>query len=108
MRQPTSDAVAYAWWRAALAGDPVAVHEDEPQAGFFKSRLAYRGPFFPASIWIEGDVCPDTGELLSDERFACEVNGARRDPFEQWQYLAKRPVTRAEYDELKIMARELA
>jgi hypothetical protein len=53
-----------------------AVLEDEPQAGFFAvRRFRYgewvKGPFVPARIWIEpGEIDPETGELLSDERFA--------------------------------------
>ena len=99
MRQPTPEHVALAWWKAACDGDPVAIHEDEPQAGFFKTRLAYRGVFWPARIWIVSPI-DDDGELVAAEWFACEVAGEPRDAEEQWVWLAKRPVPISEYRQL--------
>lgn len=99
MRQPTPDAKAYVWWRAVIAGDPVSYHLNEIHAGFFKTRLTYRGPWWPARIWIVSEVDAD-GMLTGEERFACHVAGEAADALEQWPYLAKRPVPLAEYQQL--------
>ena len=108
MRQPSGDS-AYDWWRTALREGVAAagVHEDEPHPGLYKRRVAPRGPFVPARIFWVGEVAPETGELLSDERLACEIHGSPADPYEQWLWLAKHPITTDEYDDLIVIARGL-
>lgn len=108
MREPTPDAVSYAWWLAAVSGERLPTHENEVHCGLFKKRLVARGPWVPASIYIERTVCPETGELLSDEKLRCEINGHPADPFEAWVWLAKHPVDQTEYDDLKLMAMEMS
>lgn len=107
MREPTPEASLYEWWRAATAGERVPVHEDEPQCGLFKRRIAPRGPFIPASIYVVREVDEESGELLSDERLACEVNGHPRDPQAEWLWLAKNPITQDDYDDLTILAKDM-
>jgi len=108
VRTPTPEGEAFRWWRETLAGLNPPIHEDEPHCGYFKTRRAYRGPFYPASIFLIGETDPETGELTSDERFACEINGRRFDAYEQWQWLAKHPVPLKTYHELQQMMREFA
>jgi hypothetical protein len=39
-----------------------------------KLRLVKQGPWVPARCWVvDGDRCPDTGDLLSDQRLAFQV-----------------------------------
>lgn len=104
IRQPTPVSRLYAWHRAALAGKPVTIHEGEPECGWFKTRLVKGGPFVPASISIERDV-DENGELSSDERLVCEVNGERRNPVSAWLSLCKNPISRAEYLDLQDLQR---
>lgn len=104
IRQPTPVSRLYAWHRAALAGKPVTIHEGEPQCGWFKTRMVKGGPFVPASITIQREV-DENGELTSDERLVCEVNGERRDPVNAWLSLCKNPISRAEYLDLKDLQR---
>lgn len=104
IRQPTPVSRLYAWHRAALAGAPVPIHEGEPHCGWYKTRLVKGGPFVPASISIVRDV-DEHGELTCDERMVCEINGEPRDPRRAWLSVCKRPISRAEYLELKDLQR---
>lgn len=108
MRTPTPNHVLYSWWNAAVHGERLPTHESEVHCGLFKKRLVARGPWVPASIYIERTVCPDTGELLSDERLRCEINGNAADPEEAWVWLARNPITQDEYDLLTVMAKEMS
>lgn len=72
---------------------------NNPECGWYKTRLVKGGPFVPAKIWYEdGDRCPDTGELMSDQILMCMINTEARNPFVEWTRLAKSPITEAEYD----------
>ena len=96
MRNPTPPHIALAWWRAALDGQ-ARITNDEPQCGFFKRRLVKGGAWVPARIWLDAEVDPETGELLTDERYQCEVNGQYADPFDAWPWLCAHPISEAEY-----------
>lgn len=96
MRRPTPMAALHAWHRAALRGlSPV--NDGTPQCGWYKRRLVRGGVFVPARIWMVQDICPETGELLSDEILRCEVNGLPADPEEAWVWISGHPVTEQEY-----------
>lgn len=95
MRIPTPHAEAYNWHREAMAGLDPEVGQ-EPQCGWFKRRLVKNGPFVPARIWLDADV-DEAGELISDERFQCEVNGQWADAENQWQWLCGEPITEQEF-----------
>lgn len=97
MRSPTTSAQAYSWHRKALAGENPPVHEGAPQCGWFKRRLVKGGPFVPARIFMQSEMDPETGELLSDEKLVAEVNGKRADPTECWTWICGQPISRAEY-----------
>jgi len=110
MRQPSTLAQKWAWWEAAVNGLDPPIHDGEPQAGFFAVRkFRYgewvKGPFVPARIWWEpGELDPETGELLSDERCCAEVDGVRVDPWRTWTWLARRPIPEREWEFLKAMS----
>lgn len=88
-----------------MAGERVPCHESEPHAGYFKTRLVYRGAWFAARIWIERETDED-GQLTGDERFLCEIDGEPRDAYEQWQWLAKHPISYTEWRELRAQLRD--
>jgi len=96
IRQPSSISEIYAWHRAALAGKRPPIHDGEPQCGWFKARMVKGGPFVPASITLQREVDAN-GDLASDEVVVCEVNGFNRDAEREWVWLAKNPITRADY-----------
>jgi hypothetical protein len=98
MRTPTPPSKAYAWYRAAIAGEAPPTHDGLPECGWFKVKLIAGGPWCAAKIWIERSIDPMTGELTEPEKMLCEVDGMRRDPAKIWTYL--RPISREEYDAL--------
>ena len=107
MREPSTPEQRWAWWEAAVAGDVPPVHDNDPQAGFFAVRkFSYgawvKGPMVPARIWWEpGEIDPETGELLSDERCCAEVDGKPVNPWSSWTWIARRPIPEMEWKWLK-------
>jgi hypothetical protein len=110
VRTPSTPAERWAWWEAAVAGEAPPVHEAEPQTGFFAvRRFRYgdwrQGPFVPARVWWEpGEIDPETGELLSDERCRAEIDGKPADPWSKWTWIARRPISESEWKWLKAQA----
>ena len=98
IRRPTPPSKAYAWHRAALAGENPPTHDGFPECGWFKARLVKGGPFVAARIWLEREIDPMTGELAAPEEYRCEIDGMPRDPDRAWTYLT--PISREEYDRL--------
>ena len=96
MRRPTPVAVLHDWHAAALRG-LAPVNDGTPRCGWYKRRLVKGGVFVPARIWMAQDICPETGELLSDEILQCEVNGFSADPEEAWTWISANPVTEQEF-----------
>lgn len=110
MRAPTPRSVLYAWHAnalKALARYPdlraagIEIDPNAPQCGWYKRRMIRNGPFLAAEIWMDQDVLD--GELISDEKLRCEVNGAAADPIDQWTFLAARPITEKEFRHLRQM-----
>ncbi len=107
MRTPTPESELYDWHRRALAGEKPPVWEAEPQCGWFVRSFSDRGTLFPAMIFVEREICEETGELLSDEKLRCitaqpgdgwpSIAGHDVDPYETWIDLAKRPISKEEY-----------
>jgi hypothetical protein len=102
MRQPSS----YAWHTAALAyyathgnlrGFPGGLQEDEFHVGWYRRRKHSKGPWLPASVSVEAPFDPETGELLGDELWRCEVCGEPRDLAEEWTFLCGQPISREAY-----------
>ena len=109
MRQPTTPAERWRWWEAALAGDPLPVYEDEPQAGFYRVRkFRYGewvgGPWVPARVWWENGETDEEGALLSDETCRAEIDGKGVDPWLSWTWIAKHPITTTEWEWLRAMS----
>lgn len=103
MRQPTTPELAYRWYSEALEArrnhfDPPPIDESDPRPGFYKRRFDKTGVFVPARIWLVQHVLD--GELIADEKVACEIGGERFEPLEVWLYLCENPIPRSEYDHL--------
>ena len=97
-REPTDDE-AYAWHRAALARLAPVIINEEPHCGWYKRKLVAKAVFVPARIWLDvpEHAIDAAGELVDQPVMRCEVNGQPRDPFEQWQWLADKPISEAEF-----------
>lgn len=110
LRQPTGLLERWAWWERAIAGQDVPYTEDEPECGFYRVRkfpygVWARGPWLPARVWLEpGEIDPETGELLSDEIIKMEIDGKRVNPWTNWSWIAKRPITETQWKQLKAMS----
>ena len=73
----------YAHWRDALAGKPVAIHDGNPQPGFYKMRKGKDGPWQPVAIWPGDD-----GALI------CRIGPERGDPVAAWSWCSKHPIAK--------------
>jgi hypothetical protein len=91
MRTPSSSFALLLWHRAAITGQRPVI-TSEPQCGWFKRRMAKKCCWVPAVIFVHREICGETGELLSDERLLCDLDGSRADVDEQWLHLAKNPI----------------
>lgn len=60
MRAPTPLAEQLSWWRQALdaltAGSSLTARSDQPQPGFYRTRLTRGGPWVPARIELVQDI----------------------------------------------------
>ena len=74
------------------------IDQNDPQPGFYKTRLVKKGPWVPARIYWQGERDEETGELIEDERLFCEIDGRPADPFDRWTYLCGNPITEAEFN----------
>lgn len=76
---------------------------DRPEPGFFKARQGKQ--WLPAVIRYETARDPDSGAILDrSPKLRCYVGAEERDPHLAWPWL--RPVDRAEYDRLCLLAQE--
>lgn len=74
----------YLWWTNALAGNIGPIHEDTPNAGFFRRKMR-DGTMAGIAIWYDGD------------KPVALVNGKSADANEAWIAGAKRPVEESAY-----------
>jgi hypothetical protein len=68
-------------WRAALAGAPLPVHENDPQPGYYRIRASRGGPWLPVAIWQDSD-----GQLKALR------DGREADPQDLWTWCCRNPV----------------
>lgn len=54
---------------------PIVTKTGAPAPGTYCLRLVKGGPAVAARIWVEEERDPETGELLSDQRLFCEIDG---------------------------------
>jgi hypothetical protein len=75
---------------------------DLPAPGYYCTRLVKGGVAVAARIWIEEDRDPETGELMADQKWMAEIDGAgafdcTAVPPRGWPWW---PITKAQYDYL--------
>ena len=98
MRKPTTINEQYRWHAEAIVKLQPPIHADDPQCGWYRTKLTKGGVWVPAQIWLEQDIDPLTGQLANDERFYCVINGQHKDAYEHWHWLAAEPITEDEYE----------
>ncbi|MBB3997248.1 hypothetical protein [Aureimonas pseudogalii] len=84
--------LTYDWYFAALSNPSqvgrapqLAVHENEPQPGFYRKRRGKNGPFDPVAIW------PEDGSLVA------MLGNEIADPHDLWTWVCRSPVTEEAY-----------
>ena len=101
MTRPRSQSKLFEWHTQAL--EDIGLHlspevTDEVQCGWFKRRLVKGGIFIPARISMHQPIDQETGDLVGDEVFQCELAGHYADAETQWHWLCQTPITEAEYN----------
>jgi hypothetical protein len=81
------------WWLAAVDGQALPRSPDDPQPGYYKTRVIKRGPWVACRIWRD-----DTGELH------CRVGDEMTDPVTVWTFA--QPVTVQEWAHLEKLRQE--
>ena len=110
MNEPTPPEVFLAHWRNET-GDPSdhprAIkhlrdrHYEDPEPGYYKTRLRSGGPWVPVHIELVQPIDPETGLLEADEFLRAFVDGERigqRRLEDKWLYM--RPIKKTEFDAL--------
>ena len=85
-----------AWWREEMTVPGQKV-PDDPQSGFYKTKLAKGAPWVPARIYREpeqGEDGKDTGRDL----IYCTVDGKPRDPAAMWVRLSMYPISEEDFN----------
>lgn len=89
------------WWQEELTikrgrkdPEPMPVI---PQCGFYQRRLVHLGPFVAARIWREPEIDFITEQPSGRDVLLCEVDGKRREPFDQWGYLCTAPISERDF-----------
>ena len=80
----------YSYWRNALNGTFGAVHEGDPQCGFFAKR-GKNGADIAVAIWLDG------GNIV------CLINnklGGLVEAQDVWTWCCKKPITQEEYNDI--------
>lgn len=98
MRSPTDMVAAYAWHRSAMLGHGAPVHDGHPQCGWYRRRMVKGGPWVPARIWLHQVIDAETGNLTEPEIILCEVDGKEEGAIHAWTWLARNPISQADYD----------
>src|SRR3954463_2265910 len=80
MNIQTNIAPDYTYWRNALAGQFGAVHDGDPQPGFYRKRTGKAAGYVPVAIWEQ------------DGRVLALVDGKEADAAEIWTYVCQYPI----------------
>lgn len=104
MSKPTPREELYRWHTEAIEDVSlhldITAHPDDPQCGWYKRKLVKDGVYVPCRIWRDEPEVDENGDLVSDEKLMCEVDGDRKDAAEQWQWLCAHPISEAEFNYL--------
>ena len=90
----------HTYWQNALSGNFGAVHENDPQCGYYRMRKGRGGPWVPVAIWLEGQVSLRHGEnsINSDSgKLVCLVEGKERNAYDVWTWVCRYPIAYETY-----------
>ena len=80
-----------------------AIHDFDPQPGFYKTRRARNGPWLPVKVWFHVADRDEAGDLMEDEGMRCEIDGERVSPYQAWMSVARHPISEAEFKRLSAL-----
>ena len=86
------DRASWEYWKRALAGESLVIHEGEPQPGYYRLKNK-AGHWSVIAVWEDheaGDILVGQGQTTSGKTF--EV-----DPVEKWTWFGGRPITQRYY-----------
>ncbi len=83
----------FAWWKAAVRGEPVTVTADRIESGFYFAKASKRGGRVPVAIWRNdaGELVGRWGSENSRKAMAADEIAA------QWTFVSGNPVLRTDY-----------
>lgn len=90
----------HTYWQNALSGNFGAVHENDPQCGYYRMRKGRGGPWVPVAIWLEGQGSLRQGEnsINSDSgKLVCLVDGLERNAYDVWTWVCRYPIAYETY-----------
>jgi len=80
----------WAWWEDELISPGQRIPED-PQSGFYRTKLVKGGPYVTARIWR-------TKWNATQDQVKCEIAGKPRDPHQHWPGLSLKPIPRENFN----------
>jgi len=86
---------SHTYWQNALSGQFGAVHENDPQSGYYRMRHGKGGPWVPVAIWIN-DAENYSSDLPVSKLF-CLVDGKERNAYDIWTWACRYPITYETY-----------
>jgi hypothetical protein len=92
--------MSHTYWQNALSGNFGAVHENDPQCGYYRMRKGRGGPWVPVAIWLEGQGSLRQGEnsINSDSgKLVCLVEGKERNAYDVWTWVYRYPIAYETY-----------
>ena len=90
----------HTYWQNALSGNFGAVHENDPQCGYYRMRKGRGGPWVPVAIWLEdhGSVRQGQNSINSDSgKLVCLVDGVERNAYDIWTWVCRYPIAYETY-----------
>jgi len=90
----------HTYWQNALSGNFGAVHENDPQCGYYRMRKGRGGPWVPVAIWLEGQGSLRQGQnsINSDSgKLVCLVAGMERNAYDVWTWVCRYPIAYETY-----------
>lgn len=85
----------YAWWKAALAGEKPGIHEGDPNAGYYKTKLVRGGHWIPVAIWWS--IPKGAEKVPENERLFAKQGQKIVNPFDIWTRVCTKPITSEKY-----------
>lgn len=80
---------------------PAPLIVDQPQEGYYKTRLVKGGVWCPVRIWYGQPLDPVTGELLDrSPRWQALRNGEEYDAASVWNWCCGNPISEADYNHM--------